>query len=120
MHRRTDYGTSADAYFEALPEPVAVPAKALRALILRAAPELTEAIKWGMPHYEKNGMVCAIRCTKAYAALQLSKDAVTLPDPDGLLEGSGKSMRHVKVRTAADIREQVLSDWIRLLVASRG
>jgi hypothetical protein len=29
--------------------------------------------------------------------------AVDLPDPDGLLEGTGKRIRHVKLRSLADV-----------------
>ena len=32
----------------------------------------------------------------------------TLPDPDGLLAGTGKRHRHVKLRTAADVRAPAL------------
>ena len=31
-------------------------------------------------------------------------DYETLPDPDHLLEGTGKGIRHVKIRSAADLR----------------
>ena len=31
-------------------------------------------------------------------------DHETLPDPDHLLEGTGKGIRHVKIRTAADLK----------------
>jgi Domain of unknown function (DU1801) len=31
-------------------------------------------------------------------------DFETLPDPDRLLEGTGKGIRHVKIRTAADLK----------------
>ena len=29
----------------------------------------------------------------------------SLPDPDGLLEGTGKNMRHVKLRSSADVKK---------------
>jgi len=35
-----------------------------------------------------------------------------LPDPEGLLEGTGKSVRHVKVRTAADVKKPALKKLI--------
>lgn len=37
-----------------------------------------------------------------------------LPDPDGLLEGSGKRMRHVKLRPNSDTNE----DAVRALIAA--
>jgi hypothetical protein len=36
---------------------------------------------------------------RAYVNLQLA-DGVDLPNPDGLIEGTGKRVRHVKVRSA--------------------
>jgi hypothetical protein len=35
-----------------------------------------------------------------------------LPDPAGLLEGTGKSLRHVKVRTMEDLRRPELKNLI--------
>ena len=37
----------------------------------------------------------------AHANLQLA-DGVDLPNPDGRIEGTGKRIRHIKVRSAAD------------------
>ncbi len=42
-----------------------------------------------------------------------------LPDPDGLLEGTGKSLRHVKVRQLATARQSGLRDLIVAAVARR-
>ena len=36
----------------------------------------------------------------------------SLPDPDGLLEGTGKRHRHVKLRTLADVRAPALRDLL--------
>ena len=36
-----------------------------------------------------------------------------LPDPAGLLQGSGKRMRHVKLRPGAEVNEQALTGLIR-------
>jgi hypothetical protein len=35
-----------------------------------------------------------------------------LPDPEGLLEGTGKSVRHVKVRTVADVKRPALKKLV--------
>ena len=35
-----------------------------------------------------------------------------LPDPSALLEGTGKRMRHVKLRPAAQVDEQALGELI--------
>jgi len=43
--------------------------------------------------------------------------ATSLPDPEGLLEGTGKNMRHVKLRTSEDLDKKGLPELI--VAASR-
>jgi hypothetical protein len=43
-------------------------------------------------------LVFAVIPHSAHVNLQLA-DGVDLPDPDGLIEGTGKRIRHVKVRS---------------------
>jgi hypothetical protein len=38
---------------------------------------------------------------------------VELADPEDLLEGTGKGMRHVKVRAKEDIRKAQFTKWVR-------
>ena len=38
---------------------------------------------------------------------------VDVPDPDGLLEGTGKRMRHVKIRTLTDLANPALGELVR-------
>ena len=40
-----------------------------------------------------------------------------LDDPDKLLEGTGKGMRHVKIWSAKDIRKRAITDLIRSAVS---
>lgn len=116
--RRADYGADADAYFDGLDADLRATARSVRKLILDAAPGLVESIKWGVPVYERAGLVCAIRCTKSSVALQLHHGDLRLHDPQGLLEGTGTTMRHVKVRTPGDINRDLFTAWIRQ-IASR-
>jgi hypothetical protein len=51
---------------------------------------------------------------KAHVNLQLA-DGVDLPNPDGRIEGTGKRVRHVKVRSVADAS----SDWVRRVVTAQ-
>ena len=48
---------------------------------------------------------------KAHVNLQLA-DGADLPNEDGRIEGTGKRVRHVKVRSVADAS----SDWVRRVV----
>jgi hypothetical protein len=43
----------------------------------------------------------------------------TLDDPEGLLEGSGKTLRHVKLRSEEDLERPALRDLLAAAVAER-
>ena len=91
-------------------------AEALRRTVLEAVPDLTESIKWGNPVYEKKGNVCYLAATDKYLALGFF-NAMSLTDAERLMEGTGKKMRHVKVRTREDIDASRLASWVREAVA---
>jgi hypothetical protein len=83
----------------------------LRALILDLLPGTIEQvdppskiIAYGYDRTYK-GLICAIAPQKAYVNLMFSR-GTELPDPSGLLEGTGKRARHVKVRTQEDAERQ--------------
>jgi hypothetical protein len=88
--------------------------RALRELVKQSAPELIEEPKrgWGNISYKKNGLVCAITPQKAYATLYFYK-GTRLTDPQGVLEGSGKALRHVKIRKQDNIHDEQIAAWIR-------
>ena len=113
MNSRADYGNSADAWFASLDDTIASVGAQVRSLILKSVPGMTECIKWGMPNYEKGGMVCALRAGKDYVALQFGAIGAILEDPDGLLEGTGKGARHVKIRSQDEIRVSLFGAWIQ-------
>ena len=84
-------------------------AGALRALVLAVMPEALEQVDrpakmlaYGREASYK-GMLCVIMPQKTWVNLGLPNGA-NMKDPEGLLEGTGKRARHVKVRSleAAD------------------
>tara|TARA_Y100000758_G_scaffold167317_1_gene118818 strand:+ start:1116 stop:1481 length:366 start_codon:yes stop_codon:yes gene_type:complete len=113
LNERGDYGDKADGWFAALDDSIAPVAADLRSLVRKAVPDATECIKWGTPNYEKDGPICAIRSGKEFVALQFGPIGTSLKDPDGLLEGTGKAMRHVKIRAKTDLKKQLFSSWIK-------
>lgn len=105
-----------ESWVAALEEPLRQIGQALRRLILEADPELKESIKWGNPVYEKEEKVCYLAATKAYVSLGFFNGA-SLSDPDQLLEGTGKRMRHVKARHVGNIRSRQFTAWVKEAVA---
>jgi hypothetical protein len=81
----------------------------LRKLILSIHPDAFEVVRLG----ERSATygVGPKKNIEAYAYLLPHKNwinigflqGVNLPDPGGLLEGSGKKMRHVKIRSREDV-----------------
>ncbi len=113
MKSRADYGTAADAFFDSLEDAVAPLARELRSIIRRALPHTSESIKWGMPVYEQDGVICAIRPSSDYVALQFYSSGSKLSDPDGLLEGTGRRMRHIKIRSKSHIKKRLFTSWLK-------
>lgn len=90
----------------------------LRDLIRSVAPEAIEVIKWGRPCYSNaKGMFCYLQSTKSYATLGFQKGAA-LADPERLLEGTGKDMRHIKFRHGLDPRHPAVVALLRRAAAS--
>ena len=93
--------------------------EALRAMLHDKFPQLREEFKWSRPVYSsENGGICYIAALKNHINLGFD-DGAQIEDPRGLLQGNGKSMRHVKLRVAEDIDEDYLSDLVRKAIAVR-
>lgn len=75
---------------------------AIRRIIKRAAPDLTEGIKWGNICYWRNGNVIWFLAYRDYLDFGFFKGA-KLTNPQKQLEGTGKGLRHIKIRSAKDI-----------------
>lgn len=88
---------------------------ALRVLIKKHAPSLGESIKWGNFTYhslEKTSVnAAAIVVHKKHVNFQLWSGA-HFDDPAGVLEGTGKDMRHVKLASKDDVSADVLAPLI--------
>ena len=86
---------------------------ALRQFVRRVEPKLREAVKWG------NG--CWIGANGPVAYVYSATDHVqfgffngsSLKDPQGLLEGEGKYVRHTKVRDPATLDERGFAALLR-------
>ncbi len=115
--RREDLGAPVEVFFaRQTPEQRAL-LEALHALVKRAAPDARESIKWGMPYFELKGGFCAFYTAPSYVGLNLMAPPEKFEDPEGRLEGSGKTMRHLKVRSPADLDEASILGWLKVAAA---
>jgi len=89
-------------------------ARGLRALVLRIVPDAEERVHrpWKTVAYGRKKKFCAISPHREWVNLQFHGGA-SLPDPSGLLEGTGRAMRHVKVASTKDVERSGLAKLIR-------
>ncbi len=83
----------------------------VRRIILEAAPDARESIKWAQPVYEANGPFGYIKAFKNSVNFGFWR-GVDLDDPHQLLEGTGEKMRHVKLTGPADVRPEAFADFV--------
>jgi len=80
----------------------------LREIITRNFPGTREEMKWGVPNYEGKYYIVALKdhVNLGFSLKGLSKEE------QKLLEGSGKTMKHIKFYSLSDIDEKRI---VRLL-----
>src|SRR5262249_29747295 len=82
-------------------------ARSLLALVQKAAPEATVAIKWGQPVFELNGPFAFLKPAKAHLTFGFWRGA-ELDDPKRLLSG-GERMSHVKLTGPGEVDASALT-----------
>jgi hypothetical protein len=113
--RRADFGAPIDGFFAKQAPNLRPILEALRKIVEEGAPDATASIKWGMPNYSiGRAMVCAMAGFKSHVNLIVAGPPEIFADPDGLLEGGGKTGRHLKLRTIEELPREAARDWVRV------
>jgi hypothetical protein len=84
----------------------------LRELMREVAPDVTEAISYGIPAYKGKRILAVISPTKKDITFSFSR-GLYFEDRYGLLRGVGKSSRHVKIKSLETANVEALKDYIR-------
>lgn len=87
----------------------------LREVIRTTAPDARETIKWAQPVYESGGPFAYIKAFGKSVNLGFWRGA-EIRDPSGLLVGEGDRMRHVRLTSLAEVRLDLVADWVRQAV----
>ena len=110
-----------DRFLDASAPGIAEVARALRLAVCAGAPDLIEIfdaadglLAFGTGGPSRRAFWFAIIPHKAHVNLQLA-DGVDLPNPDGRIEGTGKRIRHVKVRSVED----AAAPWLRAVIENQ-
>jgi hypothetical protein len=108
-----------DRYFAEQPAEKAALLEKLRELVNKGVPDADVLIKWGVPFYQRNGKnVCSLAAFKDFVGINFLASPSVLVDPKKKLEGGGKTMRMLKVRSASDIDSASILRWLKAVVAA--
>jgi len=92
-------------------------ARALRNFVEGIVPGVKETVNaWGIPTFEAPNTFCFYMVGKNHVTFGFHF-GTSLKDPERLLEGTGINIRHVKLRTAADLEQKSLPGLV--LAAAR-
>src|SRR5690606_39564124 len=103
-----------DTYYESRNQsPQKEVCNGLRELILGNIPELREDLKYNFPAYLLGTKrICSTGGFKKHANLELDYGA-HLRDPKGRVEGVGKNIRHIEIRSLEEVDADYFVDLIR-------
>lgn len=87
----------------------------IRELVREAAPQAEEAFKWAQPVWSQVGPFAYVKAFKNHVNFGFWR-GVDLKDPQGLLQGSGTKMCHVKLTNLGDINSDAFRDLVRQAV----
>jgi hypothetical protein len=92
-------------------------ANQLRLFVKKTLPQSKEGINpWRIPIFESNGPICYYMAGKNHITLGFIR-GTSLPDPEGLLEGTGKNLRHVKIKSTDDLMRKGLRELLKSAAA---
>lgn len=87
----------------------------IRQLIHESVPGVTEEFKWSRPVFKSDKDFAYLKTAKAYVTLGFF-NFQKLNDPKNLLEGTGKDMRHIKLKSINDVDKKLLIEWFKASV----
>jgi hypothetical protein len=91
--------------------------RVLRSFVKGTVPGTREtANSWGIPTFETKDPFCFYMVGKNHVTFGFHY-GTSLKDPEGLLEGTGKNIRHVKLRAVEDLERKGLKGLV--LAAAR-
>lgn len=101
-----------EEYIESLSSPQREIARNIRKIIKETFPAIKENFKWNQPSYDYNGSICYIAAFEDHVDVGFFRGA-HMDDPNHILKGTGKQLRHLKVRKLEDINKVVIKEFVK-------
>lgn len=83
----------------------------IRALIHEQVPGVRESFKWSRPVFSKEKDFVYFKTAKSYLTFGIF-DFEKIRSHTQLLEGTGKDMRHIKIKNPENLKLDVLKEWL--------
>ncbi len=107
-----NYNKKVSEYIETAPAGQQESLETIRKLIHESVPGVSEEIKWGFPVFAKTRDFAYLRFAKNHTTLGFYNiDKIT--DNENVLEGSGNTLRHVKIKSLKDINKELFAKWLK-------
>ena len=95
-------------------------ARGLRGLVKGIVPSMKQTVNsWGIPTFESPDPFCFYMVGKNHVTFGFHF-GTSLKDPEGLLEGTGKNLRHVKLREVKDLKRKGLRELVQAAARLKG
>jgi hypothetical protein len=86
--------------------------RAANRFIRSLAPDARIQVKWDAPWYTGKDLICVVGAFTHHVGVEFWRGS-TIPDPDHLLVGTGKNLRHVKLRSIAEATSPPFARLVR-------
>ena len=108
--------TTVDRYVAAYPDWRGEAMGRIRAALRAGAPDATESFKWAQPVWESNGPFAWMKAYGSHVNVGFWR-GTELSDAEGLLEGEGDRMRHIRIGSDDPVLEAFISAFAAEAVA---
>lgn len=112
--RRKDLGGSIQPFLAKLDDDKRAIVLRVRDIVRDTVPGVQEALKWGMPVWSKDGLLCYCAPAKSYIRFGFYKPVI---DDSAGLPVEGANMPHVKLTSASQVVKEAFANWTRRAAA---
>ena len=100
-----------DEYIKKQKNPQKEICQILRELIVNEFPSIKEEMKYGVPYYGNKYYIVAL---KNHVNLGVSIEGLSTEEIN-LFEGSGKTTRHIKIKSEGDINKEKITRLLKII-----
>lgn len=101
-------------YINNSPEEQKIIMERIREIIHKSVPDVLEEFKWSRPVFTLKKDFAYLKTAKAYVTLGFF-NSNNIKEETYLLEGTGKDMRHIKIKKVEEINSKLLDKWFKVL-----